>query len=203
MDFGQLELALVEAGQPGALVTLLTNTAGDGPAKILAEGGTSMWEQWDPGCSAPSGQAGDNDTYNDTECTGSAISQNGTDSFSHGWGAVGVYPVTRGLLGITPAGIGASEIDIQPPAAGLTSASGTEWTQRGPVTVAWHRIPAGPAAGEDTLRVTVPDNARATVSLPAGSVPYKAGGTGAAHYVGTQAGRAIFTVGSGVTTFAP
>ena len=69
MDVGQLELALVEANQSAALVTLLTNTAGDGPAKILAEGGTSMWEEWDPGCGAPGGGAGDNDTYNDAACT--------------------------------------------------------------------------------------------------------------------------------------
>jgi Bacterial alpha-L-rhamnosidase 6 hairpin glycosidase domain/Bacterial alpha-L-rhamnosidase C-terminal domain len=203
MDFGQLELALVEAGQPDALVTLLTNTAGDGPAKILAEGGTSMWEQWDPGCSAPSGQAGDNDTYNDEECSGSAISQNGTDSFSHGWGSVGVYPVTRGLLGITPAGVGASAVTIAPPGSGLGSAHGTEWTERGPVTVAWRALTAGPAAGQDTLRVSVPDNVRATVSLPAGSAAYRASGAGAPRYVGTKAGRAIYTVGSGVTTFTP
>ncbi len=132
MDFGQLELALAEAGQPAALVTLLTNTAGDGPAKILAEGGTSMWEQWDPGCSAPGGQAGDNDTYNDTECSGSAISQNATDSFSHGWGSVGVYPVTRGLLGITPAGVGAPRSQITPPGSG---------PERRPAA------PSGPSAG--------------------------------------------------------
>jgi alpha-L-rhamnosidase len=72
MDFGQLGLALVEAGRPDALVTLLTNTAGDGPAKIFAEGGTSMWEQWDPGCSAPGGHAGDNDTYRGAQRTAMA-----------------------------------------------------------------------------------------------------------------------------------
>ncbi len=200
MDFGQLELALVEAGQPAALVTLLTNTAGDGPAKILAEGGTSMWEQWDPGCGAPGGQAGDNTSYNDTECTGSAIRQTATDSMSHGWGSVGIYPVTRGLLGITPAGVGASSVRIAPPASGLNSARGTEWTQRGPVTVAWRRT--GPGA-EVSLTVTIPDNVQATVALPAGTVPYTAAGAGAPRYEGVRNGQALYAVGSGATTFRP
>jgi hypothetical protein len=207
MDFGQLELALAEAGRPAALVTLLTNTAGDGPAKILAEGGTSMWEQWDPGCSAPGGQAGDNDSYDDTECTGAAISQNATDSFSHGWGSVGVYPVTRGLLGVTVTGVGASAVTVAPPAAGLSSARGAEWTERGPVTVGWQRIRGGQAgrgaSAEVTLRVSVPDNVRATVALPAGSVPYAAAGAGAPRYEGTRGGRVLYSVGSGTTTFRP
>jgi alpha-L-rhamnosidase len=201
MDFGQLALALAEAGQPAALVTLLTNTAGDGPAKILAEGGTSMREQWDPGCSAPGGQAGDNTSYNDTECAGGAINQNGTDSFSHGWGSVGVYPVTRGLLGITVTGIGAATVEVAPPASGLTFAAGSEWTERGVVSVAWHRIPG--TGGEVSLRVTVPDNVQATVALPAGTRPYTASGAGAPRYQGTRDGRARYSVGSGVTTFEP
>lgn len=201
MDFGQLALAMVEAGQPAALVTLLTNTAGDGPAKILAEGGTSMWESWDPGCSAAGGQPGDNTSYNDTECSGAAISQNATESFSHGWGSVGTYPVTRGLLGITATGAGASSVTIEPPASGLTSAQGTEWTERGPVTVSWHRASAHGA--DVTLRVNVPDNVQATVALPAGTVPYVAGGAGAPRYEDTRDGRVLYSVGSGVTTFRP
>jgi hypothetical protein len=203
MDVGQLELALVDAGQPAALVALLTNTAGDGPAKILAEGGTSMWEQWDPGCSAAGGQAGDNDSYDDTECTGAAISQNATDSFSHGWGSDGVYPVTRGLLGITVTGVGASSVEVAPPAstAGLSSAYGTEYTERGEVTVSWHRVSG--TGGETALTVTVPDNVTVTVSLPAGTRPYTASGAGVPRYEGTRDGRALYSVGSGTTSFTP
>lgn len=199
MDFGQLELALAEAGQPAALVRLLTNTAGDGPAKILAEGGTSMWEQWDPGCAAAGGHAGDNDSYNDTECAGAAISQNATDSFSHGWGSAGDYPVTRGLLGITVTGAGASSVEIAPPASGLSSASGTEYTQRGAVAVSWHRLPG--RGGRVALRVSVPDNMRAAIALPAGTRPYTASGAGAPRYEGTRGGRALYSAGSGTTTF--
>lgn len=201
MDFGQLELALVEAGQPAALVQLLTNTAGDGPAKILAEGGTSMWEQWDPGCSAAGGQAGDNTSFNDTECTGSAISQKATDSFSHGWGSVGAYPVTRGLLGITITGVGAASVEVAPPASGLASASGAEYTERGMVSVSWHRVSG--TGGEVSMKVTVPDNVQATIALPAGTSPYSASGAGAPRYEGTKDGRALYAVGSGSSTFAP
>ncbi len=203
MDVGQLEMSLVDTNRPGALVTLLTNTAGDGPAKILAEGGTSMWEQWDPGCSAPSGQAGDNTTYDDQECNSSAISQSASDSMSHGWGSVGVYPMTRGLLGVTPTGIGEDGVTIAPPNAGLRAARGTEWTQHGPVSVAWQRNRG--SSGEVSLHVSVPDNMTATVMLPAGGRAggYRADGPGAPHYDGTHNGRAVYTVGSGTTVFVP
>jgi hypothetical protein len=202
MDLGQLELALVEAGRPAALVRLLTNRDGDGPAKILAEGGTSMWEQWDPGCAAPGGQAGDNAGYNDTECNGAAISQTATDSFSHGWGSVGVYPVTRGLLGITPEGVAGAEVKIAPPSAGLRFARGTEWTPHGPVTVAWSR--AGRRSGPEVrLRVTVPDNVTATVALPAGRVAYAASGAGRPRFLRRASGRSVYAVGSGQSTFMP
>ncbi len=203
MDVGQLEMSLVDTNRPAALVTLLTNTAGDGPAKILAEGGTSMWEQWDPGCSAPSGQAGDNTSYDDEECNGSAISQSASDSMSHGWGSVGVYPITRGLLGITPSGIGQDGVTIAPPDAGLTAARGTEWTQHGPVSVAWSR--GRGSSGQVTLRVSVPDNMTATVMLPVAdrAAGYRAYGAGAPYYEGTRDGRAVYSVGSGKTVFVP
>jgi alpha-L-rhamnosidase len=56
---------------------------------------------------------------------------------------------------------------------------------------------------EVTLRVDVPDNVTATVALPAGTVPYAAAGAGAPRYDGTRDGRAVYTVGSGMTTFRP
>jgi alpha-L-rhamnosidase len=99
-------------------------------------------------------------------------------------------------------GVGASTVQIAPPASGLASASGTEWTQRGPVTVSWRNL-AGTAVGQDVVRVKVPDNVEVTVSLPAGTVPYVASGAGAPRYQGTSSGRDIYLVGSGVTTFRP
>ncbi len=202
MDLGQLELALVQADRPAALVTLLTNRDGDGPAKILAEGGTSMWEQWDPGCAAPSGDAGDNTSYDDQECNGTAISQTATDSFSHGWGSVGVYPITRGLLGITPTGVAGSSVQIAPPGRGLRFARGTEFTEAGPVSVNWRR--AGRRTGTEVrLTVRVPDNVTATVSLPAGDDRYVAAGAGHPRFIARHGGRAVYAIGSGTTTFAP
>lgn len=184
MDLGQLEQALITADRPDTLVSLLTNTADDGPAKILAENGTSMWEQWDPGCTI-------------ADCTGSSVSQTSSESFSHGWGAVGIVGILRGLLGITVTGAGASTIEIAPPDKGLASASGTEWTERGQVAVSWTRT----ADGVD-LQVTVPDNVTATVSLPmAGTALYTASGNGAPQEVSASGGRETFTVGSGTTTF--
>ena len=135
------------------------------------------------------------------------ISQNATDSFSHGWGSVGVYPVTRGLLGITATGVGAASVEVAPPTspapytAGLSSASGAEYTERGMVSVAWHRVSG--TGGEVSLKVTVPDNVQATIALPAGTRPYRASGAGAPRYEGTKDGRALYSVGSGSTSFTP
>lgn len=182
MDLGQLEQALVDAGDPSALVSLLTNPGADGPAKILAENGTSMWEQWDPGCTT----AG---------CTGSAVDQNATESFSHGWGAVGIYSMLRGLLGITPSSAGAATVTIEPPSSGLDSASGTEWTERGPVTVNWHNV-----HGSMNLVVSVPDNVTARILLPGGT-SYTATGPGNPTFVGVENGAAVYTAGSGVSSF--
>jgi hypothetical protein len=53
------------------------------------------------------------------------------------------------------------------------------------------------------LVVTVPDNVQATVELPAGTRPYAASGAGGPRYAGIQNGRAVYSVGSGTTTFTP
>jgi hypothetical protein len=186
MDLGQLEQALVDAGRPDALVSLLTNATADGPARILAQNGTSMWEQWDPGCST-------------APCSGASVSQTSTESFSHGWGAVGITSVLRGLLGITVTSPGAATVTIAPPGSGLTQASGSEWTERGQVIVSWTG-----GANNTTLDVTIPTNQTAIVSLPAPSgQSYTATGAGAPIYIGLQNGRLVYQVGSGRTHFAP
>jgi hypothetical protein len=157
LDLGQLEAALTTVGRPDALVNLLTNPNADGPAKILAEGGTSMWEQWNPGCVVPGGHPGDT-----TEaCKGPFIAQQTHESFAHGWGSVGVVGILRGLLGITVTSPGAATVRIAPPSSGLTSASGTEWTERGPVSVDWHK-----AGSSYSVTVDIPDNVTATIAIP-------------------------------------
>jgi hypothetical protein len=145
-----------------------------------------MWEQWDPGCST-------------APCSGASVSQTSTESFSHGWGAVGITSVLRGLLGITVTSPGAATVTIAPPGSGLTQASGSEWTERGQVIVSWTG-----GANNTTLDVTIPTNQTAIVSLPAPSgQSYTATGAGAPIYIGLQNGRLVYQVGSGRTHFAP
>ena len=180
MDLRQLEAALGRTGRTDALVSLLTDPAGDGPARVLAEGGTFMWEQWTPGCAVAS-------------CRGSAVNQRNSESFSHGWGSAGIDGILESLLGVTVTSPGAATVAITVPATGLRHANGTEWTERGPVGVTWTRTARG-----FVLDVDVPVNVSATVVLPAvaGSA-YSADGAGAP----VRAGDGTFTVGSGRSRF--
>jgi hypothetical protein len=180
MTLRQLLAALGATGNTDAIVRLLTDPAGDGPAQTLAEGGTFMWEQWNPGCAV----AG---------CTGTEVSQNSSESFSHGWGSAGTSGILESLLGIDVTGPGAGTIRIAPPATGLRHARGTEWTERGPVGVDWDRTRHG-----FTLTVTVPVNVTATVVLPGRA---RAWGDGAPQRLDDHGGRTVFTVGSGQTRF--
>ncbi|MER6976277.1 MGH1-like glycoside hydrolase domain-containing protein [Streptomyces carpinensis] len=174
--------ALRITDRPDTLVKILTDPAHDGPAQVLAEGGTFMWEQWTPGCAT-------------SDCTGPQVSQSSSESFSHGWGGAGVTGVLEGVLGVTVTSPGAGTVRIAPADKGLTAASGTQWTERGKVGVDWRRG----RYGVDT-KVDIPVNVTATVALPA-----VAGGTyhvtGQATYLGTKDGRALYRVGSGKTSF--
>jgi alpha-L-rhamnosidase len=101
------------ADRPDQMVKRLTDPNGIGWARILASGGTFMWESWE----APE--------------TG--------DSLSHGWGSTPLVDVQQSLLGVTVTAPGAAEVRVRPPASGLTWASGTVPTQRGDVSVSWRR----------------------------------------------------------------
>ncbi|HEV2783033.1 MAG TPA: alpha-L-rhamnosidase C-terminal domain-containing protein [Actinophytocola sp.] len=150
MTLRQLLAALRASGHPETILRLLTDPTADGPARVLAEGGTFLWEQWTPGCTL----AG---------CRGAEINQSSSESFSHGWGAAGISGIIQSLLGLDVTGPGAATIQIAPPAIGLRHARGTVWTERGPVTVAWTRT------GNDFhLDVTIPVNVTATVIVPSG-----------------------------------
>jgi hypothetical protein len=186
MDLRQLLQALRLAGRPDAIVTLLSDPTTDGPARILAEGGTFMWEQWSPGCAV----AG---------CTGAQVNQRSSESFSHGWGGAGVVGILEGLLGVTVTSPGAASIRIEPPGKGLRHARGTQWTERGPVTVAWTSTTTGYA-----IDVDVPVNVTATVALPlVPGADYRAHGSGDAQAAPkTDGDRVLFRVGSGHTRIA-
>src|SRR4051812_21436854 len=125
MTWHVLLSALAKTGRYDQIVKLLTDANADGPARILAEQGTFMWEQWNPGCdSFPC-----NPTNNESE--------------SHGWGSWGIVDMVESLLGISVTAPGAATVTIQPPAvdqADLHRVSGSAWTQRGTVKSAWQKV---------------------------------------------------------------
>ena len=183
MTLRQLLAALQRTGRTDAIVRLLTDPTHDGPAQVLAEGGTFLWEQWTPGCAV----AG---------CTGAEVDQNSSESFSHGWGAAGIGAILQSLLGVEVTGAGATTVLIRPPANGLRAARGSEWTERGRVGVDWRRTARGLS-----LVVDLPVNVTATVVLPASADGYRAWGDGAPRPAGSG-DHVAFTVGSGRTHFA-
>ncbi|GAB3047551.1 hypothetical protein GCM10027053_01760 [Intrasporangium mesophilum] len=173
MDWGVTMEALGMANRPDAIVDMMTRTDRFGPGQTIASGGTFAWEDW-------------------------TIS--GSNSMSHGWGSRGITSMLKYLLGIDVTAPGASTVSIAPPDKGLDHAKGSQWTQRGEVAVDWTRAQSG---GVD-LSVNIPVNVRATVSLPdPGANGYVATGDGNATFEGVKDGRAVFTVGSGATTFKP
>ncbi|MHC3470774.1 alpha-L-rhamnosidase-related protein [Streptomyces sp. 7R007] len=174
--------ALRITDRPDTLVDLLTDPTHDGPAQVLAEGGTFLWEQWTPGCAT-------------SACTGAQVSQSSNESFSHGWGGSGITGILEGVLGLTVTSPGAATVRIAPADKGLTHASGTQWTERGEVGVDWTRVRYGVNTSVD-----VPVNVTATVALPTvDGGTYRV--TGDASYLGVRDGRAIYRVGSGHTGF--
>lgn len=145
MDLRQLEAALGLTGRTDTLVRILTDRRTDGPAQTIAEGGTFMPELWRPGCQV----AG---------CSTTQVDQGDSASMSHGWGSAGILGIQQSLLGVTVTGAGAARLRIEPPSRGLRAAHGTEWTERGPVRVAWSW-----KGGTLHMSATVPDNVTAVV----------------------------------------
>ncbi|MFA3840542.1 alpha-L-rhamnosidase-related protein [Streptomyces aureus] len=175
--------ALRVTDRPDTVVDLLTDPRHDGPAQVLAEGGTFLWEQWTPGCET-------------SDCTGAQVSQSSSESLSHGWGGAGINGVIESVLGLTVTSPGAATVRIAPADKGLDHASGTQWTERGTVGVDWRRN----RHGVDT-EVTVPVNVTATVALPVvHGGAYRVTGQGV-RYLGIEDGRAVYRVGSGHVSF--
>jgi alpha-L-rhamnosidase len=131
----ELLAALRLSGNPAGLVQRITDPRTDGWAKILTEGGTFTWEDWNP-----SDAAG--------------------DSMSHGWGSTVLMEIQQGLLGVTPTGPAFATFDVAPPRDGLSSASGRVPTPRGFIDVAWQHT-----TGSFQLDVSVPPNSRAAIYL--------------------------------------
>ena len=185
MTWHVLLKALTDLGDYDQVVKLMTDENADGPARTLAQQGTFMWEQWNPGCN-----------------NGWPCAPTNNESMSHGWGAWGIVDMIESLAGIEVTSPGAATVRIEPPAvdqADLHRVSGSAWTQRGTVGVAWKRV-----SGTYVLDVDVPTNVTATVAIPnpGGAVNYVGVGAGAPKKVGQQGDRTVFTVGSGSTHFS-
>jgi alpha-L-rhamnosidase len=114
--FPNLLLALHDLGRDDALVAAITDPHRPGYARILAEGGTYIWESWD-------------------------ARQTG-DSESHAWGSPVLDVLQDDVLGVRTVGAGAARLAITLPSLHLR-ASGTVVTQRGRVPVSWRWEPSG------------------------------------------------------------
>lgn len=132
--------ALGEAGRGEALLDLLTNKNQPGWARTLARGGTATWESWD------------------ADETG--------QSLSHAWGAAGMEAHLRHVLGVRPLAPQYEETLVAPLDFGdrLAWAKGRLATDRGEIAVEWRRV----SAADYTLRLELPVNVTARVSLPRG-----------------------------------
>jgi alpha-L-rhamnosidase len=123
---------------------------------MIENGATTIWERWDG------------------YVKGRGFQGPGMNSFNHwAFGAVGEW-MWRVILGLNPddAAPGFAHFILRPqPGGGLTSASGTYNSIRGPIRVAW-RIENGSLA----LNVSVPPNTTATVHMPSpGASPVRIG----------------------------
>jgi alpha-L-rhamnosidase len=138
-----------------------------GWAGILAKGGTFTWESW-----------GGSETDH---------------SESHGWGAQALVDFIEIVLGVRIASPGGGDVSIVIPRTKLRSAEGTVPLQRGTVAVAWQRS----EAGKLSVKVDLPTNVRARVSLPLADVVISASGSGSPKLVGNEGERIVYEVGSG------
>ena len=176
----ELLRALAVAGEPAAMVRVLTDASVPGWAHIVARDGTFTWEVWQP-----------------SDLVG--------DSMSHGWGSSALVAIQESLLGVTPTEPGPDgevRVLVAPPGAGLGRAAGSVPTAAGRVHVAWRRSGSGVI-----LELSVPANASALVHLPASDpAGVGEGGRLAGRAPGVAVlppadGRAALAVGSGTYRF--
>ncbi|MFE4676307.1 family 78 glycoside hydrolase catalytic domain [Streptomyces sp. NPDC056723] len=179
MTANWLLTALHRAGRDDQVLARLTDTTSLGWANIIARGGTFTWESWE----APE--------------TG--------DSLSHGWGSTALVDLQQDMLGVTATSPAARTLRVAPPrGTRLTRAAGTVWTQAGTVAVHWSTGGAG-----TTVTVDIPVNTTAEVVVPVkgDAAPHALGagpgGADAPRLEGVHDGVAVYTVGSGHSTFAP
>ena len=114
---------------------------------MLAEGATSFWEAYDP-------RWPKQDFHAHLEADGKTGYY---VSLAHGWSSGPTAWLMEQVLGIEPTAGGFDEVSIRPDLAGLQWARGAEPTPRGPIRV---------SIEVHTIRVTLPPETIATLSLP-------------------------------------
>ncbi|MGJ3189354.1 family 78 glycoside hydrolase catalytic domain [Paenarthrobacter sp. FR1] len=136
MTVHRLFRALLSQGRVDDVLNFLTDPSQPGWARQLDAGASFTWEAWE-------------------------LDEATDYSQSHAWSASVVREILEYLLGVRVTGAGGSAVVIQPPVCRLEYAEGSVPTQRGPVSVAWRRTPAGM-----DLEYTVPAGVTAQVLLP-------------------------------------
>ncbi len=114
---------------------------------MLAEGATSFWEAYDPRWPKQNFHA-----YLEADGKKGYYA-----SLAHGWASGPTAWLMQEILGIQPTGAGFSKVTIRPDLAGLEWARGAEPTPRGLVRV---------DVARDSVRVSLPADTVATISLP-------------------------------------
>jgi alpha-L-rhamnosidase len=172
----ELLRGLASAGMPAAIVRTLTDASVPGWAHVLAAGGTFTWEMWTP-----------------SDLIG--------DSMSHGWGSSALVAMQETLLGVSllePGADGTVRVLVNPPRAGLGSASGSVPTVAGPVATEWRRV-----GSRFSVQLSVPANASAQVVVPGASASdVREGGVAVSSSPGVRVvsesgGSVVLSTGSG------
>ncbi len=107
--------------------------------RMLEKGATTFWETF-PGL----------------------VNRHWSRSLCHGWSAAPAYFLSTQVLGVTAASPGYERIRIAPESFHLSWARGTVPTPRGPVTVAWQKLPDGQLG----IEYSVPPGCEVEVVLP-------------------------------------
>jgi hypothetical protein len=114
---------------------------------MIADGATSFWE-------ANNSSVAGEDAHASLEADGK---KGYYVSLAHGWSSGPTAWLMEQVLGIEPTAGGFREVSIRPDRAGLRWARGAEPTPRGPIRV---------SVEPDAVRITLPPDTIATISLP-------------------------------------
>ncbi|WP_073946366.1 alpha-L-rhamnosidase [Streptomyces kebangsaanensis] len=171
---------LTDTGHTDIAYRLLTQRSFPSWGYQIDRGATTMWERWDS--IRPDG------SFQDA----------GMNSFNHyAYGSVGAW-MYENIAGIAPAAPGFRAIRVRPrPGGGVTRARGRLESVHGPIATRW-------TAGKDGFRLslTVPANTAAEVWIPVTGGGADQVAHGAAKFLRTEDGCAVFAAPPGRHEFA-